>query len=221
MATETQETETSTLGYEWQWISNDTAEVLRATVEDAFIADPRKNWSAEELARWIRDVALVSAKKNVWDHAAALGDHEYLVNGLGYVTGEDYMSMDLAMMFTIAEDEAVPQMMNDASLRTVHRYMVGINCWSAATGQPVGAAPAEGAAAAASPGSATSGRTATEQALLKVAEAATVKLPTWKSSTALSVKQVRAHIKSYAAGKRSTWSTDKLDEAVMDMRKNA
>ena len=135
MATETQETETSTLGDEWQWISNDTAEVLRATVEDAFIADPRKNWSAEELARWIRDVGLVSAKKNVWDHAAALG--EFLVNGLGYVTGEDYMSMDLALMFTIAEDEAVTQMMNDASLRTVHRYMVGINCWSAATGQPV------------------------------------------------------------------------------------
>ena len=46
MATETQETETSTLGDEWQWISNDTAEVLRAlaTVEDAFIADPRKNF---------------------------------------------------------------------------------------------------------------------------------------------------------------------------------
>ena len=144
MATETQENEASSLGDEWQWISNDTAEVLRATVEDAFIADPRKNWSAEELARWIRDVGLVSAKKNVWDHAAALG--EFLVNGLGYVTGEDYMSMDLALMFTIAEDEAVAQMMNDASLRTVHRYMVGINCWSAATGQPVGAAPQEAAA---------------------------------------------------------------------------
>ena len=85
-------TGTSSLGDEWQWISNDTAEVLRATVEIAFTADPRKNWSAEELARWIRDVALVSAKKNVWDHAAALG--ECLVNGLGYVTGEDYMSMD-------------------------------------------------------------------------------------------------------------------------------
>ena len=112
-------------------------------------------------------------------------------------------------------------MMNDASLRTVHRYMVGINCWSAATGQSVGAAPPEAAAGVASPGSATSGRSATEQALLKVAEAATVKLPTWKSSTAMSVKQVKAHIKSYAAGKRSTWNTDKLDEAVMDMRKNA
>ena len=219
MATETQENEASSLGDEWQWINNETAEVLRATVENAFFADPRKNWSAEELARWIRDVGLVSAKKNVWDHAAALG--EFLVNGLGYVTGEDYMSMDLALMFTIAEDEAVAQMMNDASLRTVHRYMVGINCWSAATGQPVSTAPAEGAGAAASPGSATSGRTATEQALLKVAEAATVKLPTWKSSTAMSVKQVKAHIKSYAAGKRSTWNTDKLDEAVMDMRKNA
>ena len=166
MATETQENEASSLGDEWQWINNEPAEVLRATVEDAFIADPRKNWSAEELARWIRDVGLVSAKKNVWDHAAALG--EFLVNGLGYVTGEDYMSMDLALMFTIAEDEAVAQMMNDASLRTVHRYMVGINCWSAAIGQPVSTAPAEGAAAAASPGSATSGRTATEQALLKV-----------------------------------------------------
>ena len=84
-------TETSSLGDEWQWISNDTAEVLRATVEIAFTADPRKNWSAEELARWIRDVALVSAKKNVWDHAAALGEH--LANGLGYVTGEEYMSL--------------------------------------------------------------------------------------------------------------------------------
>ena len=72
-------TETSSIGDEWEWISNDTAEILRATVESAFTADPRKNWSAEELARWIRDVALVSAKKNVWDHAAALG--EYLVNG--------------------------------------------------------------------------------------------------------------------------------------------
>ena len=40
----------------------------------------------------------MSAKKNVWDHAAALG--EYLVNGLGYVTGEDYLSMDLAMMIS-------------------------------------------------------------------------------------------------------------------------
>ena len=187
-------TETSSIGDEWEWISNDTAEILRATVESAFTADPRKNWSAEELARWIRDVALVSAKKNVWDHAAALG--EYLVEGLGYVTGEDYMSMDLAMMITIGEDEAVPRMMNDASIRTVHRYMVGINSWSAATGQPVGAAPQEAAAGIASPGSVTSGRTATEQALLKVAEAATVKLPTWKSSTALSVKQVKAHIKS-------------------------
>ena len=29
-------------------------------------------------------MALVSAKKNVWDYAAALG--EYLVNGLGYVS---------------------------------------------------------------------------------------------------------------------------------------
>ena len=76
----------SSLGDEWQWISNDTAEVLRATVEIAFTADPRKNWSAEELARWIRDVGLVSAKKNVWDHAAALG--EFLVNGLGYVTAK-------------------------------------------------------------------------------------------------------------------------------------
>ena len=56
--TETPETETSSLGDEWQWISNDTAEVLRATVEAAFTADPRKNWSAEEIARWIRDVAL-------------------------------------------------------------------------------------------------------------------------------------------------------------------
>ena len=123
MATETQENEASSLGDEWQWINNETAEVLRATVEDAFIADPRKNWSAEELARWIRDVALVSAKKNVWDHAAALG--EFLVNGLGYVTGEDYMSMDLALMITIGEDEEVPHMMNDASIRTVHahRYM--------------------------------------------------------------------------------------------------
>ena len=148
MATETQENEASSLGDEWQWINNETAEVLRATVENAFFADPRKNWSAEELARWIRDVGLVSAKKNVWDHAAALG--EFLVNGLGYVTGEDYMSMDLALMFTIAEDEAVAQMMNDASLRTVHRYMVGINCWSAATGQPVSTAPAGGAATAAS-----------------------------------------------------------------------
>ena len=141
MATETEETETSTLGDEWQWISNDTAEVLRATVENAFIADPRRNWSAEELAGWIRDVALVSAKKNVWDHAAALG--EYLVDGLGYVTGEDYMSMDLAMMISVGEDQAVPRMMNDASIRTVHRYTVGINSWSAATGQPVGAAPQE------------------------------------------------------------------------------
>ena len=43
--TETPETETSSLGDEWQWISNDTAEVLRATVEIAFTADPRKNWS--------------------------------------------------------------------------------------------------------------------------------------------------------------------------------
>ena len=86
MATETQENEASSLGDEWQWINNETAEVLRATVENAFFADPRKNWSAEELARWIRDVALVSAKENVWDHAAALG--EFLVNGLGYVTGE-------------------------------------------------------------------------------------------------------------------------------------
>ena len=76
-------TETSSLGDEWQWIGNDTAEVLRATVEVAFTEDPRKNWSAEEIARWIRDVALVSAKKNVSDHAAALG--EFLVNGLGYV----------------------------------------------------------------------------------------------------------------------------------------
>ena len=101
MATETQENEASSLGDEWQWISNDTAEVLRATVEDAFIADPRKNWSAEELARWIRDVALVSAKKNVWDHAEALS--EYLVNGLGYVTGEEYMSMDLGLMITIGK----------------------------------------------------------------------------------------------------------------------
>ena len=42
MATETEETETSSLGDEWQWISNDTAEVLRATVENAFIVDPRK-----------------------------------------------------------------------------------------------------------------------------------------------------------------------------------
>ena len=104
-------TETSSIGDEWEWISNDTAEILRATVESAFTADPRKNWSAEELARWIRDVALVSAKKNVWDHAAALG--EYLVEGLGYVTGEDYMSMDLAMMISVGEDEAVPRMMND------------------------------------------------------------------------------------------------------------
>ena len=111
--------------------------------------------------------------------------------------------------------------MNDASIRTVHRYMVGINSWSAATGQPVGAVPAEGAAGAASPGSASSGRSATEQALLKVAEAATVKLPTWKSSTAMSVKQIKAHIKSYAAGKRSTWSAGQLDKAVMVMRKNA
>ena len=79
-------------------------------------------------------------------------------------------------MFTIAEDEAVPQMMNDASLRTVHRYMVGINCWSAATGPPVGAAPPEAAAGVASPGSATSGKTTTEQALLKVAEAAAMQL---------------------------------------------
>ena len=88
----------------------------------------------------------MSAKENVWDHAAALPVGEFLVNGLGYVTGEDYMSMDLALMFTITEDEPVPQMMNDASIRTVHRYMVGINCWSAATGQPVGAAPQEAAA---------------------------------------------------------------------------
>ena len=131
MATETQENEASSLGDEWQWINNETAEVLRATVEDAFIADPRKNWSAEELARWIRDVALVSAKKNVWDHAAALGEFLAIVNGLGYVTGEDYMSMDLAMMISIVEDEEAPHMMNDASVRTVHRYMVGINSWSA------------------------------------------------------------------------------------------
>ena len=103
--TETPETETSSLGDEWQWISNDTAEVLRATVEAAFTADPRKNWSAEEIARWIRDVALVSAKKNVWDHAAALGEH--LANGLGYVTGEEYMSMDLAVMFTTGEEGEV------------------------------------------------------------------------------------------------------------------
>ena len=95
-------TETSSLGDEWQWISNDTAAVLRSTVESAFLEDPRKNWTAEDLARWIRDVALVSAKQNVWDHAAALG--EYLVNGLGYVTGEDYLSMDLAMMITIGEE---------------------------------------------------------------------------------------------------------------------
>ena len=57
----------STLGEDWQWISNGTAEVLRSTVESAFTGNPRKNWSAEELARWIRDVALVSAKKNVWE----------------------------------------------------------------------------------------------------------------------------------------------------------
>ena len=37
------------------------------------------------------------------------------------------MSMDLALMITIGEDEEVPHMMNDASIRTVHRYMVGIN----------------------------------------------------------------------------------------------
>ena len=85
-------TETSSLGDEWQWISNDTAEVLRATVEIAFTADPRKNWSAGELARWIRDVALVSAKKNVRDHAAALG--EYLVNGLGYVKSDEQEEED-------------------------------------------------------------------------------------------------------------------------------
>ena len=47
MATETEETETSTLGDEWQWINNDTAEVLRATVENAFIADPRKTWTVK------------------------------------------------------------------------------------------------------------------------------------------------------------------------------
>ena len=81
MATENQENEASSLGDEWQWINNETAEVLRATVENAFFADPRKNWSAEELARWIRDVALVSAKKNVWDHAAAQ------VNSLSTVSG--------------------------------------------------------------------------------------------------------------------------------------
>ena len=130
-------TETSSLGDEWQWISNDTAEVLRATVEIAFTADPRKNWSAEELARWIRDVALVSAKKNVWDHAAALG--AYLVNSLGYVTGEDYMNIDLGLMLSIGEDAEVPQMMNDASIRTVHRYMCGIDSWPAVTGLPTGA----------------------------------------------------------------------------------
>ena len=64
MATETEETETSSLGDEWQWISNDTAEVLRSTVESAFTEDPRKNWTAEELARWIRDVAQLSSSGN-------------------------------------------------------------------------------------------------------------------------------------------------------------
>ena len=129
--------------------------------------------------------------------------------------------MDLAVMFTTGEEGEVTDMMNDALIRTVHRYMVGINSWSAATGQPEGAAPPEGAAAAASPGSASPGTTATEQALLKVAEAATIKLPTWKSSTGMSVKQIKAHLKGYATGKRSSWNAGQLDKAVMDMRKNA
>ena len=56
--------------------------------------------------------------------------------------------------------------------------------------------------------------------LMKVAEAATVKLPTWKSSTALSVKQVKAHIKSYAAAKRSTWNTRASDEQWAQYARN-
>ena len=35
------------------------------------------------------------------------------------------------------------------------------------------------------------------------------------------MKQIKAHLKSYATGKRSTWSAGQLDKAVMDMRKNA
>ena len=51
MATETEATDASSLGDEWQWISNDTAgqcaEVLRSTVECAFKEDPRRNWAAK------------------------------------------------------------------------------------------------------------------------------------------------------------------------------
>ena len=37
----------------------------------------------------------------------------------------------------------------------------------------------------------------------------------------MSVKQIKAHIKGYATGKRSSWSAGQLDKAVMDMRKTA
>lgn len=71
-----------------QEIGNDTAEVMRGTVERAFADDPR-NWrkiyTAEALATWLRDVALVSAKENVWGCAEQLG--ERLVIGMGYTTG--------------------------------------------------------------------------------------------------------------------------------------
>ena len=138
----------------------------------------------------------------------------------GYTTGEDFRLAEEGDLEEARTNSGVA--LSDVSIRTIVRYMTGIRKIDAAhwEQQPMPSGKVFDSAASEAASRDTLASENAQQALIKIAHATTVKLPslTEKMPT---VKQVLTFIKKYARAKKYAWETTGLYGAATAIRENA
>ena len=185
-------------------VSTPTKEALReyfAIMEDTEL-------TVSDVATWLDNLGKVTRKMDICATAKQLS--EYMVDVKGYVTGEDFLLGE--------EDDVMEARVNcslnitDVSVRTIVRYMTTGKRKTDADQKPSG--DTETAAAT------TTTSTKTEEALIKLANSTTVKLPSIKEKQ-LTVKITMQYIKKFSQAKKNIWEAAGLFDALTAVRKNA
>ena len=188
-----------------------TTRAQKEGLREYFAIHEDAEFNREELAVWFRKLGLAANKRDLNEAASALA--EYLVDVKGYVTGEDMLQVEAGDIEEARTNASLR--LTDVSIRTVVRYMRNTPL-PQETGQyersPAGSQGDSKATTLTSVGA--------EQALLKIAQSTTVKLPSLKGSS-VTVKDTLTFVKKYAKAKQYAWETTGLHGAVTAVRKNA
>ena len=185
-------------------VSTPTKEALRdyfATMEDTEL-------TVNDVATWLNNLGKSTRKMDISSTAKELA--EYMIDVKGYITGEDFLQGEEGDVTEARVNCSLG--LTDVSVRTIVRYMTSGKRLADADRKPSGDAGSKTTT--------TTTSTRAEEALIKLANSTTVKLPRIKEKH-LTVKITMQYIKKYAQAKKNTWEAAGLFDALTAIRKNA